>query len=407
MERHSRRGFVARAGCGAMSVALGARTLQAQAPGTELDSFIEAEMQTQKIPGLTACIVKSGKIAWSKGYGWSDIKRHIAMNPESTIQNIGSISKTVTATAAMQLWEKGKFDLDDDIDDYLPFPVRNPSHPNKLISFRSLLTHRSSIADSPAYGSSYACGDPPTDLATWIKDYFTVGGRYYVKDKNFHPWKPGEKHQYSNVGFGLLGFLVERLSGESFDTFTKKRIFDPLGMKVSAWKLSGIPRGAHAVPYLPVINGQINEDVEACKKFGLLGGDVEGDASKGAYQPICLYSYPNYPDGALRTSVNQLARFLIAYINQGVYGGVRILEADTVRLMLTRQHTTPGYQGLCWVTLPREGRPHWFHNGSDPGIRTNMSFRPSDGVGAIVFINRSDIELNKFNDRLFREADRF
>ena len=117
MERHSRREFVARAGCGAMSVALGARTLQAQAPGTELDRFIEAEMQTQKIPGLTACIVKSGKIAWSKGYGWSDIKRHIAMNPESTIQNIGSISKTVTATAAMQLWEKGTFDLDDDIND--------------------------------------------------------------------------------------------------------------------------------------------------------------------------------------------------------------------------------------------------------------------------------------------------
>lgn len=104
--------------------------------------------------------------------------------------------------------------------------------------------------------------------------------------------------------------------------------------------------------------------------------------------------------------MNQLARFLTAYINQGVLGEVRILEADTVRLMLTRQHATPAYQGLCWVRLQRAGQPHWFHNGSDPGIRTNMSFRPSDGVGAIVFINRSDIELNKFNDRLFQEAER-
>jgi CubicO group peptidase (beta-lactamase class C family) len=205
----------------------------------------------------------------------------------------------------------------------------------------------------------------------------------------------------------LLGFLGERLSGEPFDEFTNKNILNQLGMKTSGWMLSAIPRESHAVPYVPVIDGQVNEDVEAYKKFGILGGGIESDALKGGYQPLCLYSFPNYPDGSFRTSVNQLARFLIAYINQGVYGGVRILEADTIRLMLTRQHATPAHQGLCWVTLLREGGPRWSHNGSDPGIRTTMSFRPSDGVGAIVFINRSDIELKKFNDRLFREADRF
>jgi CubicO group peptidase (beta-lactamase class C family) len=125
MERHSRREFIARTSCAAMAVAISARTLQAHALDTELDKFIEAEMQAQKIPGLAACIVQSGKIVWSKGYEWSDVKRRVAMDPESTIQNIGSISKTVTATAAMQLWENGTFDLDDDINEYLPFPVRN------------------------------------------------------------------------------------------------------------------------------------------------------------------------------------------------------------------------------------------------------------------------------------------
>jgi CubicO group peptidase (beta-lactamase class C family) len=406
VERHSRREFIAKMSGVTTSVAVGASTLQAHAPGTELDKFIEAEMQAQKIPGLAACLVKSGKIVWSKGYGWSDIKRRVPMDPQSTIQNIGSIAKTVTATAAMQLWEEGKFDLDDDINQYLPFPVRNTSHPDRLVSFRSLLTHRSSIADSSAYSSSYGCGDPGIDLATWIKAYFTVGGRYYVKEKNFHPWKPGEKHQYSNVGFGLLGYLVERLSGESFDVFTKKRIFDPLGMKASGWMLSGIPRESHAVPYVPVTDGQIDEVVENCRKSGMLGGNVERDASKSDYQPLCLYGFPNYPDGLLRTSVNQLARFLIAYINQGIHDGVRILEADTIRLMLTRQHATPVHQGLCWVTSPREGRPYWLHNGSDPGIRTKMAFRPSDGAGVIVFTNRSGVELHKFSDRLFKEADR-
>jgi CubicO group peptidase (beta-lactamase class C family) len=391
----------------AMTVVAGSSTPESSSPGSGLDVFIEAEMQAQKIPGLAACIVKSGRVVWSKGYGWSDIKRCVAMDPNNTILNIGSISKTVTATAAMQLWEKGKFNLDDDITQYLPFPVRNPLHADKLISFRSLLTHRSSIADSPAYSASYACGDPSISLETWIKEYFTPDGRHYQREQNFHPWKPGEEYHYSNVGYGLLGYLVERMSGEPFHKFTKTHIFEPLGMKTTGWMLSEIPRERHAVPYVPLIDGQVNEDIEAYKKYKIVAGDVERTPNGGVYQPLCLYSFPNYPDGSLRTSVNQLARFLLAYINQGVHGGARILGSDTVRLMLTRQNVTPPHQGLCWVRVEHDGQPHWFHNGSDPGIRTNMSFRPSDGVGAIVFVNRTDIELTKFNDRLFDESARF
>jgi len=407
MEVHSRREFLTKVSCAAMTAFAEARPLEASAPGHGLDEFIETEMRAQRIPGLAACIVKSGRIVWSKGYGWSDINGRVVMDPDRSIQNIGSISKTVTATAAMQLWEKGKFELDDDVNQYLPFPVRNPSHPDKLISFRSLLTHRSSIADSPAYGASYACGDPSMTLETWIKDYFMPAGRYYQKDRNFHPWKPGEKYHYSNVGFGLLGYLVERLSGEPFSEYTHKHVFAPLGMKTTGWMLSEIPRELHAVPYVPVIDGKVDEDIEAYKKYGIVGGDVERVPEGSGYQPLCLYSFPNYPDGSLRTTVNQLARFLLAYINQGAHGEARILEADTVRLMLTRQNAVPPYQGLCWVRAEHDGQPHWFHNGSDPGIRTNMSFRSSDGVGAIVFVSRSDVELTKFNDRLFRESARF
>ncbi|MHC5538055.1 serine hydrolase domain-containing protein [Singulisphaera rosea] len=404
---YSRRKFLQHGGGGLMALALETGSLRAEASGDSLDDFLEAEMLANRIPGLAACIVKSGKVVWSKGYGWADIKRRVAMDPERSIQNIGSISKTVTATAAMQLWEKGKFDLDDDVGRYLPFPVRNPAYPDEVISFRDLLTHRSSIADSPAYGESYACGDPVMSLESWIKDYFTTDGRYYQKEKNFHPWKPGEKYRYSNVGFGLIGYLVERLSGQSFAEFTKTSIFDPLGMSTTGWMVSGLAAGAHAVPYVPVIPKKTDEDIEVYRKFGILAGEVESDPVRGVFQPLCAYSFPNYPDGSLRTSVTQLARFLLAYINQGQFGGKRILEPETVRLMLTRQNPTPTYQGLCWVMLPVNGQEHWFHNGSDPGIRTNMSFRSSDGVGAIVFANRTDIELTRINDRLFQESARF
>jgi CubicO group peptidase (beta-lactamase class C family) len=402
-----RRDFLVTAGCGAAPLLFGSASLRAAVRGDGLDDFIEGQRRALRVPGLAACIIKSGRVVWSKGYGWANIKKRLPMDPDLTVQNLGSISKTVVATAVMQLWEKGKFQLDDDINERLPFAVRSPFHPDTPITYRLLLTHRSGIADSLAYRSSYACGDPTLPLESWLKDYFTPGGRYYEKKDNFHPWRPGQKHDYSNVGFGLLGYLVERLSGESLPHSTRKSIFEPLGMNRTAWLLSDIDVATHAVPYAPGADSDPpGEEVEAYRKFGLLAGEVESDPASGDHRPLCLYGFPNYPDGSLRTSVNQLARFLLAYANDGSYGDARILAADTVRLMLTPQAATSPQQGLCWATEFRDGRRHWGHNGSDPGIRTTMSFRPSDGVGAIVFVNRAGADLSKINERLFQEATR-
>jgi CubicO group peptidase (beta-lactamase class C family) len=393
----TRRAFLAAAGCASAPLFLGA----AAAPDDDLDDFIEAERHARRIPGLTACIVKSGKVAWSKGYGWANIAKRVPMDPDRTLQNIGSISKTVTATAVMQLWEKGKFQLDDDINERLPFPVRIPSHPDVPITYRLLLTHRSGIADSPAYGTSYACGDPKSSLEAWLKDYFTPSGRHHDPKANFHPWKPGSKDAYSNVGFGLLGYLVERISGVPFADYTRKNIFGPLGMDRTGWLLSEIDVAAHAIPYIPTTDAA---EVETARKYGLLAGDPERDPGSGDHQPLCLYSFPNYPDGSLRTSANQLARFLLAYANDGALGDARILAPDTIRLMLTPQAATSPGQGLCWATEHREGHRHWGHNGSDPGIETNMSFRPADGIGTILFANRADMDLSAIDRRLFAKA---
>jgi CubicO group peptidase (beta-lactamase class C family) len=388
-------------------VLLGGASLRAEVREDELDNFIEAERRAQRIPGLAACIVKSGRVIWSKGYGWANIAKRMPMDPDRTVQNIGSISKTVVATAVMQLWEKGRFQLDDDVNERLPFAVRSPSHPETPITYRLLLTHRSAIADSLAYRSSYACGDPRLPLEAWLKAYFTPGGRYYDKQANFHPWRPGEKRDYSNVGFGLLGYLVERVSGQSLPHYTRTNIFEPLGMKRSGWLLTEIDVAAHAVPYAPTADGgPPDEELDAYRRFSLLAGEAERDPASGDHRPLCLYSFPNYPDGSLRTGVNELARFLLAYVNDGAYGGARVLAADTVRLMLTPQAATSPQQGLCWATELRDGRRHWGHNGSDPGIRTTMSFRPLDGVGAIVFANLAGANLSKIDRRLFLEASR-
>jgi CubicO group peptidase (beta-lactamase class C family) len=406
MKKGSRRDFIAKAARGALPVLFGAASLRAEVRGGRLDEVIEAERRVQHIPGLAACVVKSGRVVWSKGYGWANIKKRVPMDPGRTVQNIGSVSKTVTATAVMQLWERGKFQLDDDVSELLPFAVRHPSHPGTPITFRLLLTHRSGIADGPAYEPSYACGDPHVPLGKWLKEYLTPGGRSYRKGANFHPWKPGKKHSYSNVGFGLLGYLVERASGESLPHYTKKNIFQPLGMKKTGWLLSEVDAATHAVPYVPARDGPAGGELKAYQKLGLLGGKAERDPAGGDYRPLCLYGFPTYPDGALRTSVNQLARFLLAYVHDGSYGGARVLAADTVRLMLTPQAATTPHQGLCWATTRKRGQRHWGHDGADPGIRTTMSFRASDGVGAIVFVNGAGVDLSKINGRLFEEASR-
>jgi CubicO group peptidase (beta-lactamase class C family) len=204
----SRRGFLRAVGCSATPLLLGAASPRALAQERGLDDFIEAERRFLRIPGLAACIVKSGQVAWSKGFGWADIAQRVPMDPDRTVQDIGSISKTVVATAVMQLWEKGQFQLDDDVNERLPFAARSPSHTDTPITYRLLLTHRSGIADSTAYRSSYACGDPSLPLGQVGQAHLEPGGRSYDKGANFHPRRPGAKSEYSNVGFGLLGYLV-------------------------------------------------------------------------------------------------------------------------------------------------------------------------------------------------------
>ena len=112
-----------------------------------LVAFIESTMETHLIPGLSVSIVKNNNIVWEKQFGYANIINDILVD-ENTMFILSSISKTITATALMQLFENGLFDLDDDIDTYLPFNVNHPDFPIMPITFRMLLTHSSGIRDN-------------------------------------------------------------------------------------------------------------------------------------------------------------------------------------------------------------------------------------------------------------------
>jgi CubicO group peptidase (beta-lactamase class C family) len=379
----------------AMALVLIPVSAVAQTADSDLDAFIKQSMVQGGHPGLAALVIKNGKVVWSRNYGLAQVDPAVPVT-DDTLFMLASVSKTVTSVAVLQLWEDGWFDLDDDINDYLPFPVRNPHFPDVPITFRMLLTHTSSIQDNEGdlLGSRIYCqGDSPISLGDFVKGYLVPGGEYYASSYMVAP--PGTVYQYSNFGFALLGYLVETISGIPFDVYTELSIFEPLGMDSTGWHLADLGSASIAMPYRCNNNSSDGTSAFVCQPFG-------------------QYGYPDYPDGSLRTSARQLARFLGAITNGGKLNGARILKASTVQAMLTPHGPpAPAYAGLGWEG-PREpgysGKWFWGHGGNDRGVCTAMFFRPSDGIGVIVLANGNYDGMPQVVAvfyRLFEEAARF
>ncbi|WP_415252014.1 serine hydrolase domain-containing protein [Thermomonas sp.] len=337
-----------------------------------LDAAIEQHMQAGGLVGVGAAIIVNGKIAWTGGYGDADKQHGIAFTPD-TIMNIGSISKTFTGVALMRAVQEGKLSLDRDINAYLPFKVINPHCPDAPITLRQLATHTSGIVDRPAVSETvYHFGDDaPEPLGEFLKSYLVGSGKHYARE-NFLDAKPGTRREYSNIGAGLAGYIVELVVGEKLNTYTRRHIFNPLQMRNSGWFLSEIPPGKHARLYV----------------------------AHGLRIPIPLYEITTYPEGGVRTSVSDLARFFAALLNDGAYEGARILDKKSVDEMLRFQYTDANKpenvnlqgedsvnSGIFWATkfdVTRIG-----HNGSDPGVRTMMLADPGKQIGVILFTNTS------------------
>ena len=349
--------------------------VQSQESFKEVEKYIVSQLIEKKIPGIACCVVKENRIIWSGAYGWANIEKGIPMSIDG-IMNIASISKTFTATAVMQLKEKELIQLDSDINLYLPFPVRNPHHPETPITVSQLLTHTSSIVDGSVYDASYSDGDPLISLEDWVTGYLVPGGQFYNEKQNFMRDEPGSSHEYSNVGFGLLGYLVEQISGMPFNEYCRVHIQEPLGMKQSGWFIHEIDSSKHITPY---------------------------EFTDQENQPLELYSFPNYPDGLLRTSVRELSFFLLAIMNGGKCNQVRILEKSTLKEMLQPLVETEDGQGLCWHQIKFEDL--WGHSGGDPGVATYMFFNPRTRTGVITFQNNHNGDLFSVVRKLYTVAD--
>ena len=334
------------------------------------DSFIKLLMKLAHKPSVSLGIIVENSIVWSNGYGFYDIENSKPATP-NTLYLLASISKTVTATALMQLYEQGLFGLDDDVNNYLPFSLRNPNFPDNPITFSMLLSHQSSLAsdNSDRLCLSYIPGDPdiPSYPHPWLEEYLTPDGIAYHSSV-WSDDSPGESFYYSNIGFSIIGYLVELISGQNFNEYCKEHIFTPLDMNNTSFRLKDLDISKIAIPYF-----YKNGDYIPNPHYGML---------------------VLHPAASLRTSVNELSHFLIAHINGGIYNNNRILNESTIELMHT-SYSPPDEQGygygLGWsIKISKSGKKIIGHSGGWPGVQTLMSARPDDKTAIIIFTNCYD-----------------
>jgi CubicO group peptidase (beta-lactamase class C family) len=387
----TRREFVTRAAVAVGATAFPFTFIKAAPAGTrDLDAFILQKMHEAKVPGISVAVVRGNEILYSKGFGWANIQEGQPAT-RNTAYQLASVSKTMTCAGIMTLWEDGFLDLDANINDYLPWEVHIPHAPNVPITMRHLLTHTSAIEDRySVWGTPYAeptlyfHGDSPITLGDFERSYLVPGGSEYQKNSNFYERSPGVRYSYSNIAVALAGYIAEVVSGIDFDTLCRQRIMEPLGMTDSGYRLADLSTTNIAMPY----------DVDA----------------HGNFIPIFLYGYPDYPDGALRTSSVHLARWLGAFMNYGKFQGVRVLQRSTVKEI--RRNQIPDIvtwpQGLIWYGDSIGPYSVYGHNGGDYGESTDMFFRPDRGVGVVALTNAyiSGRRWAAFQDievRLFQE----
>ncbi len=339
---------------------------------TTVESCIEEIMQQSAVAGLSVAVVKKDRVVYSKSFGWKDIE---AKTPLGTtdIFRIASISKSFSATAIMQLVEAKKLSLDDDVSKLIGFKIGNPKFPDKVITLRMLLSHRSSINDSQGYFTLDAIN--PDKNPDWAKCY--------------SDYAPDAGYRYCNLNFNMVGTIIERISGERFDQYIRKNILDKLGL-YGGYCVDSLDNSRFATIY-----------------------EYQRDSNRFVPQPAAYaprreeisnyvmgYSAPIFsPTGGMKISAEDLARYMIMHMQKGKYRGKRIISKKSAREMQTPLSEKEGY-GLALLVSEKliPGRKMTGHTGSAYGLYSAMFFDPEKKFGIVVISNGCDpAYANGFN----------
>ena len=334
--------------------------------------FIPEVLRVDGVRGIQVAIARHSAVIFTEGFGTaSPDDTPMSAN---TVFAAGSMSKTYTATAIMQLVEQGKLALDTPINTYLRaaagFEVVNPLG-SREITIRDLMTHRSGLT-SDAAGSELT---PPAPLPVYLREQYSLPRTASYSGSAFPLWsaKVGEKFQYSNLGVATLGLLVQIANPEhvSYEEYVDRHIFQPLGMHSSQF---------------PALQDSLHLRPDIARRF------ARGFTKLGSVDLPSPHIYlGDYPAGTLVTTAGDHVRLLLAYLNGGAYNGQRILRPESVKLLLT-EGATPG-MGLIWW-LRDIGQPdfNFSHGGAYMfGWRNDFRAYPSLDLAVVAATNQWDM----------------
>ena len=328
------------------------------------DGLMAAQLQAARIPGATVAVVADGEILLTKGYGYADMENQIPVDGEETLFRPGSISKLFTWTAVMQLVEAGKLDLDADVNTYLDFEIPQ-TYPDPITLY-DLMGHTPGFEDR---GQGLFFKDPANlpPLGDYLKD--NLPQRVYA---------PGEIGAYSNYGTALAGYIVERVSGEPFSDYIDHQILEPLEMDHSTFRQ----------PLPPDLAPQM------AKGYAYSNGTF----IKGEFE---IVGAP--PAGALSATARDMAKFMIAHLQDGRYQDAQILEETTAQEM-HRQHVTPDprVSGMAHGFMEQKvnGRRLLHHGGDTFLFHSGLYLILEEQVGVFVSYNSAGAPGNAVRDDL-------
>jgi CubicO group peptidase (beta-lactamase class C family) len=262
------------------------------------DEFMAEQMEEHLIAGAAVAVVKDGDLFFAKGYGYADVENGTPVDPERTVFKIASNSKSFTWTAVMQLVEQGLLDLDADVNTYLDFEI--PDTYPEPIRLKDLLAHTSGFEQN-YYEFLAQEGDELVPAGDWLASHIPARVR-----------PPGDVAAYSNYNPDLAGYIVARVAGIPYDQYIQENILDPLGM---AYTTAQTPLPPDLRPYQAM--GYTYKD--------------------GAWQlhpdQDYLAQLATVPSAGIAASAADMARFMIAHLQDGRYGDTRILEEATAQQM--------------------------------------------------------------------------
>src|SRR5712664_646470 len=336
-----------------------------------LDGIIPLQLERSDIAGATILVMKGGKDLLRKGYGFSDVSKKKPVDPETTMFRLASISKLFTWISVMQLAEQGKLDIDADVNKYLDFQIA-PAF-GKPITLRNLMTHTGGFEEEIR------------DILLTNPKWVTPLRDFLIENQPRRIFPPGEVPAYSNYGVGLAGYVVQRVSGEPFEQYVAEHIFQPLGMKHSSFKQP------------------LAEDLSAFPSDGYRDNTEKPAVGFEIFNPA--------PAGGVSSTASDMGRFAQALLNGGEWDGHRIIKAETLNAMWTKQFgTSDALPAMCmgFYQTWRNGLDFIGHDGDLIAFHSIFLLEPKEKL--VIFIsynsagsaNRTRAEiLTAFADRYY------